>query len=239
MKSSCAALCVALLFCASACSSAMYGQEPGPEMKVPKVVPVPPLPARPTARRDAPIPEPTSPPARTVVDSRAHVSFHLPAGWVLARKDGEISTFHQDARTAPPNAQLRAVANLDFNPYPLSTFAGALFYVSTTPHSTEADCAAQTTVKPQKPLTPMSVANLKFNRGLDEHGHICTEARVLTYTAMHEHSCLRFDLAVNTFCGGDDSGAQDMTDVQLAAIFKRMLGILDSVTFTTPVASAR
>ncbi len=202
-----------------------------PGMQVPKPVPVPPLPSR-EPRKEPVVPEPTTPAARTFLDSRSHVSFRVPTGWVLARRDGEISTFHLDARTAPAGAQLRAAANLDFNPYPLSTFAGALFYYSVTPHSTEPACAGQTTVKPQKPLPPMTVAKTSFHRGLDEHGKSCTEARVLTYTALRGGSCLRFDLAVNTFCGGDDSGAAELTDAQLASVFRRMEGILDTVQFT-------
>jgi hypothetical protein len=209
------------------------------------VVPNPmPVPAMPSARAQRPHaasagqaaaaenPDPAELPAQTFVDSRDHLSFHLPAGWILSRKDGEISTFHLDARSAPATARLRAAANLGFNPFPLSTFAGAIFYLSVTPHSSAAACAAQTTVKPQKALPPMTVANLRFNRGLDEHGHICTEARVLTYTALHDRSCVRFDLAVNTFCGGEDSGAKDMTDAELASVFRRMEGILDTVRFS-------
>ena len=202
--------------------------EQPPKMQVPKVVPVPPLPApRPTTA-----PEPTRPPAQTVTDARTHVAFHLPPGWNVARKDGEMSTFHADARTAPRRAELRAVASLGFNPFPRSTFSGALFYLSATPHSTAATCAAQTTTKPETPLEGAIIADVKFARGKDESGKICTEARDLAYTAMRGGSCVRFDLAVNSFCGGEVSGAEDLTGAQLSALFKRLEGILDTVTFT-------
>ena len=199
-------------------------QDGEPQQAVPLPRPVPPLPG---AR--GPVPDPVSPPAQTVMEEHMHLRFHLPPGWNLARKDGEVSTFHLDARTAPHHAEMLVVATLAFNPYPASTFSGALFYVSQTPHSSSASCAAQTNFRPEKPLRPATIADLPFSRGKDEHGHICTEARDVTYTALRRGSCLRFDLAVNTFCGGEDSGAQDLTEAQLGAVFKRMEGILESV----------
>jgi hypothetical protein len=198
--------------------------------QVPKVVPVPPLP--PLSRTaPKPPPEPTSPPAQTVEDDRTHVVFHLPPGWNLARRDGELSTFRLDARTAPKRSELRAAASLNFNPFPLSTFSGAIFYLSIVPHSTATACAAETATKPDQPLPPATVGDIKFSRGKDEHGHICTEARDVTYTALRGGSCVRFDLAVNSFCGGEVSGAQDLTDEQLGSLFKRLEGILETVEF--------
>jgi len=199
--------------------------------QVPKVVPVPPLPPPKPRVAPKPPPEPTSPPAQTVEDERTHVVFHLPAGWNLARKDGEISTFRLDARTAPRRSEVRAAASLNFNPFPQSTFSGAMFYLSTTPHSTAAACAAETTVKPEKSLPPATVGDIKFSRGKDEHGHICTESRDVAYTAMRGGSCVRFDLAVNSFCGGEVSGAEDITEEQLGSLFKRLEGILGTVEF--------
>jgi len=197
--------------------------------QVPKVVPVPPLP--PPKARVAPAPpaEPTSPPAQTVEDERTHVVFQLPAGWNVSRRDGELSTFRLDARTAPRRSELRVAASLNFNPYPLSTFSGALFYLSALPHSSAAACAAETTLKPEKPLPPATVGDVKFSRGRDEHGHICTESRDVAYTAMRGGSCVRFDLAVNSFCGGEVSGAEDLTQDQLGSLFKRLEGILGTV----------
>lgn len=201
----------------------------GRAQEVPKAVPVPrPVPGF-RGQREAP--EPTTPAAQTVVDGRARVEFRLPAGWNLNRRDGEVSTFHLDARTAPRRAKMRVVASLAFNPFPLSTFAGALFYLSVTPHSSAEACVAQAEGKPNKGLSGAVVGDVKFRRGKDEHGHICTEARDVVYTAMRGGSCVRFDLVVNTFCGGDVSGAEEITEAQLGAIFKRMDGVLETVKF--------
>jgi hypothetical protein len=200
------------------------------QKQVPKVVPVPPLP-KPKYESPAPPAEPTSPPAQTVTDDRTHVTFRLPAGWTLSRRDGEISTFRLDARTAPRNSNLRVAASLNFNPFPMSTFSGALFYLSATPRLSASACAAETRVKPEIPLPAAVVGDVKFSRGRDEHGHICTESRDVTYTALRGNSCLRFDLAINSFCGGEVSGAQDLTDAQLGSLFKRLENILDTVQF--------
>lgn len=198
------------------------------EKKVPGVVPVPPLP--PAKARVVPA-EPTTPPAQTVEDERTHVVFRLPSGWNVSRKDGELSTFRLDARSAPQRSELRVAANLNFNPFPQSTFSGALIYLSVLPHSSAAACAAETTAKPEKPLPPTVVGDVQFLRGKDEHGHICTESRDVAYTAMRGGSCVRFDLAVNSFCGGEVSGAQDLTEAQLGSLFKRLEGILGTVEF--------
>ncbi len=161
----------------------------------------------------------------------AGLTFRLPAGWNMERRDGEVSTFRLDARTVPARGRLRVVANMSWNPFPRSTFSGALFYISVTPHSSPASCAAQTTMAPDKGISGAVIDDVKFSRGKDEHGGICTEARDIAYTAYRRGSCVRFDLAVNTFCGGDVSGAQDITDKQLTAVFGRMEGILQTVKF--------
>jgi hypothetical protein len=200
------------------------------EKQVPKAVPLPvPVPSLHPKRE---IPDPETPPARSVTDTKDGISFQLPKAWNLNFKDGEVSTYRLDARTAPRRAQLRAVASLSFNPYPLSTFAGAMFYLSVIPASTAAECAAQTKVKPEKPLPPETIAGISYLRGKDEHGKICTEARDVAYTTMRGASCVRFDMAVNTFCGGEVSGAEEITDAQLGAIFKRMEGMLETVKFS-------
>lgn len=201
----------------------------GEKLRVPRPIPVPVPKVGGIPRTDAP--EPSTPPPQNFVDPRLHLYFHLGPGWNLARKDGEMSTFHLDARSAPPKAQLRAVASLAFNPYPLSTFSGAFFYLSSITRSSPSACTAQAHGGVEKPLNSLNVANVPFLRGLDEHGHICTESRNVTYTAMHQGSCLRFDLTVNTFCGGDVTGAQDLTDQQLASVFRRLESILDTVQF--------
>jgi hypothetical protein len=73
---------------------------------------------------------------------------------------------------------------------------------------------------------------LLFARGHDEQGSICTEARDTVYTAMHRGSCLRFDLTIHNFCGGEVSGAQDLTEKQLGAIQQRLEDILATVRLT-------
>jgi hypothetical protein len=176
--------------------------------------------------------EPTVPPARTVQDSRTQVSFSLPAGWNLSRSDGELSTFHLDARSAPPRAEVRAVANLAFNPYPRSTFSGALFYLSQTSHSTPNECIAQASAKPNAALGSAVVGDVPFSRGHDAHGKICTEARDTVYTAFRHGACVRFDLVLNNFCGGEVSGAQDLTGAQMQNLEQRLESILETVRFT-------
>ncbi len=178
-----------------------------------------------------PVPEPTSPPARTVRDQRDRLSFDLPAGWNYSRQDGEFSTFSLDARSALAETQLRAAASLDFNPFPYSTFSGALFYVSATPHATPLSCANQA-MAPQSHLSaPVELDGTTFKRGYYEHGGSCIESRDDVYTALRGSSCLRFDLVINTFCGGEVSGARDMTPEQMDAVRKRMEGVLRSVRF--------
>ena len=177
--------------------------------------------------------EPAQPPAQMISDDVAQLRFALKPGWNVARKDKEISTFHLDARTAPRKAELRAVANLAFNPFPLSTFSSAFFYLSVTPRIAPSACMAQTSIAPEKPLRPETVAGTAFSRGLDEHGRICTESRDVTYTAMRNGKCVRFDLAVNSFCGGEVSGVRDMTDLELASVFRRLEEIMETVEFTS------
>ena len=201
------------------------------EKKVPKVVPVPPLPPARSRVAPAPPPEPTTPPAQTIEDERTHVVFRLPAGWNVSRTDGELSTFRLDARSAPRRSELRVAASLNFNPFPQSTFSGALFYLSVLPRATAGVCASETTMPPEKALPPAVIGDVKFARGKDEHGHICTESRDVAYTAMRGGSCVRFDLAVNSFCGGEVSGAEDLTEEQLGSLFKRLEGILGTVEF--------
>ena len=215
----------AFLFAAVVSAAGASAQQNEPPMQVPKVVPVPPL------RRSAPMREPTDPPARDVPDARDRLTVHLPAGWNLSSKDGELSSFHQDARTAPAKSQLRMVATLGFNPYPQSTFEGALFYISATPRLSAEACEAETKTKPFSALPPMVIDDVRFARGKDEHGRICTEARDVVYTTLRRGSCLRIDLAINSFCGGEVSGAQDLTEAQLQSLYSRLQGILKSLKF--------
>lgn len=222
----------AVLCCASAFGQETVGPglEPdGKDFRVPKPVPVPAPKPAPAPRLN--FPEPTAPPPRDFTDTRLRMSFHLAPGWNLSLRDHEVSTFHLDARTAPRTTHLEAVASIAFNPFPFTTFSGAFFYLSVTPRSNELACAAQAHGGVEKPLNSLPVAKTPFTRGLDEHGHLCTETRNVTYTAMRSGSCLRFDLTVNTFCGGYVTGVQELTDVQLATVFQRMESILETVQF--------
>lgn len=188
-------------------------------------------------------PDPTTPPTRDFHDPRAGVTFQVPAGWNLNRKDGEVSTLRLDARSTTRATQLRAVANITFNPYPSSTFSGVYFYVSVTPKISPNDCATQATIPGPRKLpgkattTPAAsketkqIAGVTFTHGYDEHGGVCTESRDDIYTASRNGSCLRFDLVVNNFCGGDVSGVRDITEAQLIAIHQRMEAILNTVQF--------
>jgi hypothetical protein len=193
-----------------------------------KTEPVPPL-----LRYKPPVIEPTMPPAHPFHDTRYGVSFTIPAAWDVTRKDAEVSTFNLDARTIARTTQLRAVASIDFNPHPNSTFSGAFFYFSVTPHLTPAECSAQATSQAPRTASTAEIGGLPFTHGYDEHGGICTESRDDIYTTPRNNTCYRFDAVINTFCGGDVSGVQDITPRELDAVRRRMLNILDSVHFDT------
>lgn len=179
-----------------------------------------------------PAPEPTTPPSQHFRDPRYGVSFQIPAAWRLSRKDSDFSTFSLDARTAPRNSQLRAVSDIAFNPFPYSTFSGALFYFSVTPHTTEAQCTQQASAQAPRTQSIAQIGGVPFTHGYDEHGGICPESRDEIYTAQRKDVCYRFDLVINTFCGGDaGGGARDITPRELEAVRHRMQAILDSVRF--------
>ncbi len=177
--------------------------------------------------------EPTAPPPQRIHLLTAGLSFDLPAGWNAARRDGELSTFALDARSSLPNTHLLSVAQLAFNPFPYSTFAGALFYSSSTPHSTALQCSNQATAPASHPTTTLQIGNIPFKHGYNEHGEVCTEERDEVYTALRGNTCFRFDLVINTFCGGEISGSRDMTPQQLEAVRHRLESILNTVTFDT------
>jgi hypothetical protein len=211
---------LALLTILSAAAYAQTKPTPG----VPE--PVPPM-----FRSQPPAPEPTTPPAQPFHDARYGVTFTVPAAWNLTRKNGEVSTFALDARNAAHTTQMRAVANISFNPHPYSTFSGALFYFSVTPHTTAPQCTAQATAKPPRTVTTIQIDGLPFTHGYAEHGGICTESRDEIYTTQRKDTCYRFDAVINNFCGGDVSGVRDITDAELDSVRKRMTTILDSVHF--------
>ena len=202
------------------------------------------LASAPFVRAQVAVPEAPPRDARTLDfhDSHYGVRFSVPIGWTVNRKDGEVSTFHLDARTASPHTQMRGVAAIEFNPFPYSTFSGARFYYSVERHSTDAECAAQATgpsisqemkdtqeaKDTQEIKDTQDIDGMNFMHGHDEHGQICVEARDEVYTAYRKGSCYRFDLAMNTFCSVS-SGAQDLTETQLLQIDQRMTDILSTV----------
>jgi hypothetical protein len=161
-------------------------------------------------------------------DSRYGVGFEVPAGWSVGRKDHQVSTFHIDARTATRKTEMRGVASIQFNPFPLSTFSGAWFYFSVERHSNDRACARQASraVKAERQLE--NIGGMDFVHGHEESGGICTELRNDTYTAYRKGACYRFDLTVTTFCS-ISSGAQEISARQLEDIAGRMDGILESV----------
>ncbi len=166
-------------------------------------------------------------PGQTFRDARSGVSFDVPGGWLLTKKDHEVSTFRLDARRTRRKTGLRAVANIGFNPFPASTFSGAFVYFSVTPQSTRAACVRQAAGKTRLPSEDR--AGIKFARGHDEHYRICVDAKDEVYTAFRRGSCLRFDLAMNKFCGGEVSGVREMTAEQMDDVVDRMVGILETV----------
>jgi hypothetical protein len=174
-----------------------------------------------------PLAPPASAQTQLFRDGHYGVAFKVPPGWGFTRRDGEVSTFHEDARTAPNKAEMRGVANINFNPYPMSTLSGALVYYSVAKHSHEADCALQAAPKGAA-HDVQEIGGISFSHGHDEHGNICVEARDEVYTAYRKGSCYRFDLELNTFCSVS-SGAMELTENQMRDVEKRMTSILSTV----------
>jgi hypothetical protein len=129
---------------------------------------------------------------------------------------------------------MRAVADISFNPLPYSTFSGAFFYFSVTPHTTEPQCGFQASSKAPHTVTTRLIGGVPFSHGYDEHGNICIESRDDVYVTQRNGSCYRFDLVINTFCGEDVSGVKSITDPELASIRKRLESILFTVQFDAP-----
>jgi hypothetical protein len=160
-------------------------------------------------------------------DSKYGVRFVVPAGWSFDRKDHLVSTFHVDARTAGPKAQMRGVAAMGFNPFPESTFSGAWFYFSVQPHTNDGECAREA-ARGGAVHDAEEIGGMEFRHGHEERGGICVESRNDVYTAYHKGSCYRFDLDVGTFCA-ISSGAREINERQLGEIHLRLDGILKSV----------
>lgn len=160
-------------------------------------------------------------------DSKFGVRFQVPAGWSFNTRDGEVSTFHLDARSAPSKAQMRGVASLEFNPFPQSVLSGATFYYSVEKHAKNSECAAQAAPR-TGPADIQDIGGMEFRHGHDEQGQICIEQRDEVYTAYRKGACYRFDLAVNTFCAVS-SGADELTERQFLDVERQMTDILSTV----------
>lgn len=175
---------------------------------------------------------------RTFHDPTYKISFEYPETWNFTQTDREISTFHLDAHSAPRNASMRAVAAMPENPFPASTFSGAYIYFSVTPRSSDAACAKQA-VPVSRPLASpashpasrVSIADILFTHGHDDHSEICTTQRDDIYTTRHRGACYRFDLAINNFCGGQVSGVKDISESELNQVRARLEAILGTVRF--------
>jgi hypothetical protein len=204
---------------------------PVPGMDPPKADPSSPAPKKGAGVKGITEPdEPAHPePAATNFrDNKYGLSFHVPAGWNFERRDGVLSNFGADVRTTKRNLDVRGVASINYNPYPVSTFSGATFYYSVMPKSDAASCTAQATTGHLKPQKDVRVAGLPFKHGQDQHGAICTESRDEVFTSLRGSACLRFDLVVNTFCS-QTSGAMEISKDQLVDLNTRLGNILNSM----------
>jgi hypothetical protein len=190
--------------------------------------------------------QPTPQPAPHAGGSAASVTFHdplyklsfdYPASWTFAHTDGEISTFHLDARSAVRKTSLRAVVAMPENPFPASTFSGAYVYFSVTPHASAASCARQAVPPrgsshklPAKP-TRTIVNDIAFTHGHDQVRDICITQRDEVYATRHRGACFRFDLAINNFCGGEVSSVKDISPAELDQVRARLESILSTLRF--------
>ena len=170
-------------------------------------------------------------PTHTFHDPAYKLSFDYLANWNFSQTDGEISTFRLDAHSVEATTVLRTVVAMPENPFPASTFSGAYLYFSVTPHSSEAACAKQATSA--KPGESTQIGGIPFAHGHEEQKAICTTQRDEIFTALHRGACYRFDLAINTFCGGDVSHVKDITPQELDQIRARLESILATVHFDT------
>lgn len=174
--------------------------------------------------------EPANPqPAASVFrDSKYHVIYRVPAGWDTERKDGVLSDLKKDVRSANGSMQVRGVSAMNYNPYPPTTFSGALFYYSVVPNANAQSCSALATTGKLKPKSDVTIAGIAFKHGQDQHGNGCIESRDEVFTTLKGNTCLRFDLVVNTFCG-ESSGAVEMNERQLGDVNTRLANILGSI----------
>jgi hypothetical protein len=165
-------------------------------------------------------------------DSKHGVRFMVPPGWILSKKDHEVSTFRLDTPNTTSRNEMRAVASIGFNPFPRSTLSGALVYYSVQKHATDDECQRQATVSEKTVARPdvQSIGGMNFIHDHRETGAMCLESRDDVYVAFHKKACYRFDVVVNFFCS-QVSGADDITLKQMNSIESRASDILSSISF--------
>ena len=165
-------------------------------------------------------------------DGHFGVKFQVPAGWSLNRKDGVVSTFHNDARSASAGGQgarhcepgLQSLSVLDVER------SGVLLQRDAALERRGVREGGRPENVPVTVSTDVQdIGGMRFTHGHDEHGEICVEARDEVYTAYRKGSCYRFDMEINTFCA-ISSGAQEITERQLQSLNQRMADILSTVT---------
>ena len=83
------------------------------------------------------------------------------------------------------------------------------------------------TTKPDK----LQIAGIAFTHGRDEQRDVCITQHDDVYTTYRAGSCLRFDLAINNFCGGEVSGVRDISTKQLDDVHARLTAILSTLRF--------
>lgn len=170
------------------------------------------------------------PAARTFVDRKYKLHFEVPGGWDLEHKDGYLSNFSHDSRDTVPGLDVRGVAAINYNPWPPTTFSGALFYYSVKAKSNAADCEGQTKSGSVHAVAPALIDGVKFNHGRDEYGIGCIQSRIDVFTTLRGNACIRFDMVINTYCASN-SGAVEINARQLGDVQSRLAKILGSIRF--------
>lgn len=99
----------------------------------------------------------------------------------------------------------------------------------------DADPSSPSGKNPAILLTPrperLQIAGIAFTHGRDEQRDVCLTQHDDVYTTYRAGSCLRFDLSINNFCGGEISGVRDIMPRQLDDVRARLLTILSSLRF--------
>ena len=97
----------------------------------------------------------------------------------------------------------------------------------------EPNPASPSTPGPSLSLAPdkIQIAGIPFTHGRDEQRDVCITQHDDVYTTLHAGACLRFDLAINNFCGGEVSGVRDITPAQLDQVRARLLTLLSTLRF--------